>query len=379
MWDVCIRGARIVDPVQDLDMVGDVALVSGRIAEISPKLGGQATHEVLATGCLLVPGLTDLHAHVGGRDIAALSLPPDEAGVERGTTLLGDAGTAGAYNVDALLTLISQSRTTIVPFLNIHPWGIAHLPQDWSLPLDFKAAETVLKRHGSRIAGLKLLATANFAASHGLDGLRQLKNFASRHGLPLMIHLGTNPDDPLPKNWEIFCAAIPDILEAGDILSHCYTEKPGGLITPDRRFYPQLRGALARGVILDAAVALTHFSFAVALQGLNEGFRPHCISTDLTTSNAHRVVFDLPTTMSRFLALGLPLQDVVACVTDTPRRVLRMPPVIVQPGEPAELSLLDCVEKPYLFGENENSLLGHMRLLPKTVFWGDTIITASQN
>lgn len=374
MWDICIRGARVYDPGRELDCTADVAVAGGTIAAVGPELGGEAKTDIDGAGCLLTPGLVDVHAHVGGAGVAPLSLETDDVGVRRGVTLVGDAGTSGAANVDALLENLAAAATPVAVFLNIHPHGIARLPQDWSAPLDFDALSAACERHGGRIAGLKLLATADFAAAHGIAGLRRIQTFAKGRGLPLMVHLGTSPADVLPADWEQFSAALPHILDAGDILSHCYTGKPGGLITPDRRFYPQLRRAVARGVVLDAAVALTHFSFARARQGLDDGFLPHCISTDLTMNNAQRGVFDLPTTMSRFVALGMPLAQVITCVTDTPRRVLGRAPSAVRVGEAAQLSLLRVHDEPCLFGEGDETLAGHMRLSPVGVCLGERYV-----
>lgn len=372
MWDICVRGARVLDPYRDVDRIMDVALASGTIVAMGTHLRGPARRDFPAAGHVLVPGLVDVHAHVGGDAVAPLSLPPDTAGVGRGVTLLGDAGTAGTARIAALQQRVSHAVTSVALFLNVHPQGIAVLPQDWSIPLDCTRLAEAVARYGTHLCGLKLLATAGFAAVHGLEGLKRIKVLAGRHSLPLMIHLGTDAV-PLPEGWERFCAGLPDVLESGDILSHCYTARPGGLITPDRRFYPQLQRAVERGVLLDSAVALDHFSFERARQGIADGFLPACISTDITRNNARRAVFDLPTTLSRFLALGLSLPDVIACATDNGRRALGRRPVPLREGEEANLTLLQVHEGPCVFGEGDNTLGGEVSLTPYAVFLRDTV------
>ena len=365
--DICIRGARLLDPTQGLDWNADVGISAGKIVEIAEHIPVVAKQEVDGHSCLLIPGMVDIHTHVGGSELAALSLPADEAGLLRGVTLVGDAGTAGAHNVEHLLALLSQAQTSVAIFLNAHPWGISSLPQDWSRGLELSLMKNVLEHHQERIRGIKVLASGAFATHVGLDGLKKIKEFAGQHDLPLMIHLGTEPDETLPGNWEHFCAELPAILDAGDILCHCYTAKQGGLITPDRRFYPQLRDAVRRGVALDAAVALRHFDFICARQGLDDGFIPQTISTDLTRNNVERGVFDLPTTMSRFLALGMPLLEVISCVTHNPCLLLKKKIIKIQKGSLAILSLLKEHFTPCIYGYGDKSIQGTYLLSPKGV------------
>lgn len=131
MMDICFRDARVVDPGRQLDCRADVAVANGRILEVACGIAGRAAQEVDASGCLLLPGLADIHAHVGGESVAPLSLPVDEAGLLRGVTLLGDAGTAGPRNLERLLAVLDGARTPVAVFLNVHEDGIAVLPQDW--------------------------------------------------------------------------------------------------------------------------------------------------------------------------------------------------------------------------------------------------------
>ena len=376
--DICIRGARLMDPAQQIDCHADLAVSQGKIMAVGSQIAGQADLEIDGTDCLLVPGLVDMHAHVGGSEVAVLSLPVDEAGLLRGVTHVVDAGTAGVANMDCLLAQTAQAQTPVSVFLNAHPYGIASLPQDWSQGLDVSAMDHMLEQLADHITGIKVIASAAFAAHIGLKGLRQLKSLAGQHCIPLMIHLGTEHEDTLPADWERFCGELPAILDAGDILSHCFTGKPGGLITPDKRFYPQLRDAVRRGVALDAAVALRHFDFSRARQGLEDGFSPRTISTDLTRNNEARSVFDLPTTMSRFIALGMSLGETVSCTTRNPRLLLRQPEVIIRQGEPAVLSLLREHHGPCLYGDGDNAMPGSYMLTPEGVIWHNTFLPSTR-
>lgn len=364
MWDILIKNVRMVDPAQSLDKAGCVAVREGRIAAIAPELSGEARLTVDGEGLILTPGLADIHSHAAGKDFAHLSIVPDDAGLRRGVTLVGDAGTAGAANADILLERTRLSRTHIRHFINVFPTGIAVLPEVWSAPLDFDALAEAIGRHRSRVAGVKLRLMSGFAARYGVAGLEAVKRFAADMGLPLMLHLGTDWEDELPDCWDDFCAAVPGLLDKGDILCHIYTAKPGALITPDRKHYSALRAAVERGVVLDAAVALTHFSFETARQGLADGFMPHCISTDLTLNNCRRGVLDLPAVMSRFLALGMSLNDVVACATTAPYAALGVDCPTLAEGSPADLTLLSDVYAPVQLGDGAESIQADRRLVP---------------
>lgn len=364
MWDILIKNVRMVYPAQSLDKAGCVAVREGRIAAIAPELSGEARLTVDGEGLILTPGLADIHSHAAGKDFAHLSIVPDDAGLRRGVTLVGDAGTAGAVNIDALMERTRLSRTHVRHFINVFPTGIAALPEVWDAPLDFGAMAEAIARHRPRIAGVKLRLMAGFAERFGVAGLTEVKKFAADSGLPLMVHLGTDWEDVLPDCWEDFCAAVPQLMEKGDILCHIYTAKPGALITPDRRFYPALRAAVERGVFLDAAVALTHFSFATARQGLADGFKPHCISTDLTLNNCRKGVLDLSAVMSRFLALGMSLEEVIACATAAPYAALGVPCPTLSEGSEADLTLLEDRIGAVTLGHGAESIEAERRLIP---------------
>ena len=363
MWDILIENVRLVDPALGLDKVASVAVENGRIAAIG-ELSGEAQLRVRGEGLILTPGLADIHSHAAGKDFAHLSIVPDDAGLRRGVTLIGDAGTAGAANADELLERTRLSLTHVRHFINVFPTGIAALPEVWDAPLDFEALGDAIERHRDRVAGVKLRLMSSFATSFGPKGLEEVKRFAASKGLPLMLHLGTDWEDTLPDCWDEFCATVPQLMEKGDILCHVYTAKPGALITPDRRHYATLRAAVERGVILDAAVALTHFSFATARQGLADGFKPHCISTDLTLNNCRKGVLDLAAVLSRFLALGMSLDEVIACATTAPYAALGVPCPTLSVGGEADLTLLEDRIGAVTLGHGAESIKAERRLVP---------------
>lgn len=338
-----IINARLFDPACGMDHRGDVGMGQGTILEVAEPGGllQQYALTVDAQGALLCPGFVDIHAHVGGPEVAALSLPADEAGIGRGVTAVGDAGTAGARTLPLWRQHVEKAATQVRAFVNAHPDGISRLPEVWDAPLDVDALAQAAEAHADMICGFKIRATGAFAAVAGISGLTAVKELAARHRLPLMIHLGVEEGEFLPPHWEAFCRAVLETVDSGDVLSHCFTAHAGGCLPEDGRYTVLLAGAVQRGVLLDCAMAIRHCDFSVARRGMAQGFTPHCISTDLTTRNAHTRVFDLSTTMSRFMALGMGLEDVVTAVTRTARRVLGLPAVTLQPGAPAELTLAE--------------------------------------
>lgn len=362
MEKLLLRNGRFFDPAIGMDFVGDMLIRNGVIDTIEPELhdDGQI---IDLKGQLVVPGICDMHAHVGSCTVAPLCLDIDACGVRGGVTLLGDAGSAGYLQFEELLALTSSSVTPVRFFFNVCPDGIAKLPEHWPDSLNLDKAEHLIEKHRSVICGVKVRSLNVFAKAYGIAGLERVKKFASKLRLPLMEHIGSGFEEEVPDFWEEFIRASVEVMEQGDIITHIYTGKPGGLITSDRRFYPLLEAARKRGVFFDAAVAKLNFDYTVARQAIDDGILPDGISTDLW--------FDLPTVMSRFLALGMTLAEVILCVTKNAYQALGTRCGTLSVGQPARLSILELRRHPVRFGTDENGVDGNEFLIPvATIFDG---------
>ncbi len=280
---------------------GKLTLDRRRMLDTSPSL-------------YLSPGWIDLHAHVY-HGVTALSVHPDAVGLVRGVHLIADAGSAGEATLQGLIEYVMPSvRTRLRAWLNISPVGLVTMREYYDLSLlDPERTCAAALEHRPEVCGIKVRVSGLIVGGLGLEPLKLARLAARAAGLPLLVHIG----EPPPLIEEVL-----DLLDAGDVVSHCYHGKFGCPWRSDGQPGHALRGALERGVLLDVAHGAASFSFSVAERAIAAGYPPYSISTDLHVRNWHGPVFDLPMTMSKLLAVGMPLLEVVRAVTESPARVL---------------------------------------------------------
>jgi len=372
MCELLIKGGLVIDPAQGIHEVGDIAVSQGRIAALGQALDtSQAERVIDARGKIVTPGLIDLHAHVYE------GISPDRAGVEQGVTTVVDAGTTGSATfADFEKSVLPHSRTTTFCFLNLAARGLSRMPEIRDRRhVDIEATRAVLRGHRDVIKGMKVRVIDPFIECFGLEGVKLAKGLAREVGGRLMVHIGDHTGS------KSLTRELLPLLEEGDILSHIYTAKAGTVLRSDDTVIPELPEAAARGVYLDVAHGRFYLSFRVARRLLAQGIVPSTISTDLTRFSLDGPVYSLTETMSKFLALGLELDQVIAMTTINPARALgtedRMGSLRV--GLPADISLLEQVEGDWSFTDTEGQLLkGKTRLVARmAIKFGEPILTGS--
>lgn len=344
-YDVLIRGGDVLDPSQGLRGPRDVALAFGRVAKVAPAGSidpAAAAVAVDATGRLVVPGLIDLHTHVyaGGSELV---IPADEVCGASGSTTVVDAGTSGAHTIGGLRRLARDLRTRIYCFVHIATIGLAGHPVGESLNLDHldvDAAAYAVRSHDGFCIGIKVRQTRNIVGDNGLEPLRRAVRAAETAQCPVMVHIGNAPE-PLP--------ALLELLRPGDVVTHCFTGTGNGVVDDQYRILDACRAARERGVRFDLGHGRGSFSFRIAKAGAEQDFWPDTISTDLHSASVNHPVVDLPTTLSKFLHLGMPLEEVVARATIAPAQWINagLPPSAreellgtLQEGAPGDLAVL---------------------------------------
>jgi dihydroorotase len=357
-----IRGGTVVDPGQGLSAARDVRLEGGRVAEVARDLAPRPGEEVVeARGLLVVPGLIDLHVHVFW-GASHYGIEPDPHCLGRGVTTVVDAGSAGAHTFPAFRRyVIEVARTRILPFLNVGATGMIS-PDVGELEelrhIDRVAAVRAIEAHRDLIRGVKVRLSRELVGANARVALRTAREVGEAAGLPIMVHVG---DTPIP------ITEILDELRPGDVLTHCYHGREEGILDARGAVIPPARRAAARGVLLDVGHGRGSFSFAVARRALAQDFRPGTISSDLHVYNLHGPVHDLATTMSKFLHLGLTLDEIVEMTTAAPARAVREDAELgtLRPGAAADVTLLDrregAVELEDSVGER---VTGAERLVP---------------
>lgn len=311
--EIIIKGGTVIDPAQGLHGRRDVAIAGGRIAAIEESIpDGDALDVIEAGGLLVLPGLVDLHVHVWW-GVAHLAIEADPHSLARGATTIVDAGSAGANTFAGFRRyVIDRVEARTLAFLHIS--GMGQLDRDIGELEDIRWARVdqaveAARAHSDVIVGIKVRLTEGIVGRNDLIALDRAIEAADYIGKPVMIHIG-GTHHPLEE--------ILGRLRDGDVVTHSFTANPPGIITDAGRVLPAAIEARERGVIFDVGHGAGSFGFRVAEQALEHGFTPGTISSDVHRYNVRGPVYDLATTLSKFLHLGLSLDEVVALGASRP-------------------------------------------------------------
>jgi dihydroorotase len=317
-FDLLIRGGTVIDPAQGLHGRRDVGIRAGRIAAVEEGLAATGSGQVIdASGLLVTPGLIDLHAHVFFR-VAPSSIDPSPLAAQSGTTTMVDCGSGGAATFDAFRHYIANTAACrVLAFLNISLVGTIATPEcGYGRFVDANRCYETADANRDLIVGIKVRGSRlAFDEDNTVQPVHMAKAAARAANLPLMLHLG----DPPPTVEQ----SIP-LLDGGDFVTHAYKGKPvTRLVDHALRAKPVLRAARERGVLIDVGHGSGSFSWPVARALTEQGYWPDTISTDAHhTSVAPPINADLPNVMSKFLHLGMPLDDVIRASTIRPAQAI---------------------------------------------------------
>ena len=377
-YDLLVKGGTLVDPAQGLNARRDVAFANGVVAAVEAEIPAEDATEVIdAAGQLVTPGLIDLHVHIF-EGVSHYGIQPDPTCLAHGATTVVDAGSAGAHTFPGFRKyVIEASETRIFAQLNISSMGmiagdIGELDDlKWS---DVPKALQTIEQHRDVILGVKVRLTRDaIVGKHaGLTPLFHAREAADAAGLPIMVH---------PQ--EAWCDSLDDILAVmrdRDILTHTFHARSHGILDDQGRIRKSVRQAQERGVIFDVGHGAGSFSWDIVEQALAQDFPPTTISSDLHVYNVDGPVFDLATTVSKFLHLGLSLDDALAKATSIPARVIGMPDKIgtLAVGAWGDAVVVDLEEGAFeLHDTHEQVRLGRQRLVPKTVIKGGRVYGAT--
>jgi dihydroorotase len=351
--NLLIRGGRVIDPSQNIDTIMDIFVSDGKIAGINTTPNSAEMQVLDATGKLVCPGLIDIHAHVS-RDLISLAVDPDDAGISTGVTAVNDAGSVGYLHLHPFRKYcISPAQTDVFVFLNVSPFGEVVLPEIGFNLVDENIFLETISTNRDIVRGIKVRAIGELIYSVQVDVIRLAVRLARNSGLPLMVHLGMGFNEPVSRlEIDSFISRMLGMLEKGDILTHAYTDKPGGVFQLDGSPIPGLEPALARGVYLDAAPGRGHINFNLANAAIQRGFSPHAIGTDVVKLPLEQPHFyNVAAVASKFLAMGIKLPDAIAMVTCNPARMLgeENKRGSIKVGNAADISILDHLKGDYLF------------------------------
>ena len=297
----------------------DLEIEKGKITRLGLQLDNPKGHkEYSFENAMISRGWVDLHVHVyfGATDI---SIRPEQAGLETGVTTLVDCGSAGEANFIGFSEFIAkQAKERLFAFLNIGSIGLVACNRISELSLGFRSVNVertlkTIENYPDLIRGVKCRASHVITGDLGAEAVRVARKVARVAGLPLIVHVGEPP--PLLED-------VLDLLEEGDVVTHAFHGKPGGNLMEDQRSLAAVHEARARGVLLDVGHGAASFSFKVMRFARDNGIETDLISTDLHRNSIKGPAYDLPTTFSKLLNLGMPLEKVIAAGSTRPSAFL---------------------------------------------------------
>lgn len=338
-FDVVLANGTVVDPASARNAVANVAIVGGKIAAIGTDFVARAERVIDCTGRYVVPGLIDCHTHIFAY-VSSVGVSPEEAHLARGVVAASDAGSVGASTFAAFRRFIVEpSRMRLTCFLNVSVLGLIDFRfGELLLPQTLCPDDAVLaaKENPEIIKGLKIRLSEDVIGGPCIPLLKEAVAAGDAAELPLMIHMGETVE-PLP--------AILDWLHPGDVVSHCYSGKRHNVLG-DQGVLRAVHEAQARGVLFDCAHGKSNFAFATARRALADGFLPDLVSSDTSLRNWQGPVYDLVTTMSKLMALGMNFEDLVARTTLRPAQLLGLDAEgfgALTVGGPANITVLDIL------------------------------------
>jgi dihydroorotase len=342
-FDLVLKGGTVLNPGTGVQRDLDVGILDGRITAIEPHLPSQNARRVLdARHCYVTPGLIDFHIH-SYRGVNPYGFDAEPICMASGVTTAVDAGSAGPVNFEGFKTFINQrSRTRILAFVALAQHGVLHDPgelQDLRFA-DAEGAARTVKESPDVGVGIKVRLHQKGVGGNGRNALRLAIRAGDASRSPVMVHVG---------NTGISIEEIVETLRPGDIVTHCYTPQQPSIVDDSGRLRAAVRKAHERGVLFDVGHANGHFDFNLVRRAMGDGLEPDIISSDLHgRMGPSNPVVDLPTTMTKFITLGLSFERVVAACTINPARAIGWQDGLgsLEIGREADISVLELVEGP---------------------------------
>lgn len=379
MFDILLRGGRVIDPATGFDAIADVAVTNGKIAAVETNLPVDSARDSLdLSGKLVIPGMIDTHGHIYQHVTGKFGLHPDMVGIYSGATTVVDQGGPSCMTIGGFRHYVAKpSVTRVLCFISAYLVGglEGHLYPELYGPGQLNVEHTVraARENADLVRGVKAHAEIGGASRWGLEVIRIGKQIAREAGLPLYIHLGQlwpEKDGISIDPDEVVRELIP-IMEPGDILAHPFTRHPGGFLSVETgEVHPVVWEALERGVTVDVGHG-SHFSFEMARRVMEAGVKPYTLGADMHGYNvrlpdegndaAKKVnpffgvaPFNLTNAMTKLLTLGMSLPEVVATVTSNPAKMLRLDDEIgaLKPGMTADITVLDLMDGRFELADN---------------------------
>ena len=332
IYDLLLKNGHVLDPANKRNGRMDVGIIGGKIARVAANLPAAQARRVVDAGAYYVtPGLIDIHTHFDAFG-ASLNLHPDHHTLPSGVTTAVDAGSSGWKNFEGFRErTIRRSQTRLLALLNIVGAGMyGGQFEDDVKEMDVEAAARTVRQHKDVIVGIK---TAHYQPADW-EAVDRARLAAERSGSVLMV-------DFHPKPGRGYEELILKHMRPGDIHTHFY-----GRLTPQldagKKVQPYMLAARKRGVLFDVGHGAGSFWFRIAVPMIEQGFLPDTISTDIHKSRVMLPRANMITTMSKFLNIGMTIEQIVERSTLNPARAIRRPELgTLSEGAAADIAVIE--------------------------------------
>ena len=369
-YDLLVAGGTLIDPATGKNGAFDVAIKDGKVAAVAPDIDKSLAATVHdATGQYVTPGLVDLHTHVYWGS-TYWGIEPDPVAARSGVTTWLDVGSAGGYSWAGFREfIIEPSKSRVYALLNLSSIGL--IAPSWELAnpdyWDVDLGEMIINDNRDLILGVKARIDQNTTRGVGITPLAKARELADKVDQPLMVHIGAGP--PLLDE-------ILEYMKPGDILTHCFTGNANKIVMPNGEINANIERLHDQGLILDIGHGTGSFSFETAEATLAKGILPDVISTDIHQMAIQGPMFDMPTTLSKFLYLGLSLDQIFEAATIKAARAVRLEGVgTLEVGAHGDIATWTIDEGEFTFSDvHMNIRKGNQLLVNQATFIGGELL-----
>ena len=405
-YDLLLSGGFVIDPRNNINQICDVAVKDGKIALVAPNIDrSSAAEQIDVSGKLITPGLIDTHAHVFEYVTGRFGLEADMCGVDSGVTTLIDQGGPSCMTLPAFREyVVNPKKSRVFTYLSSYLVGgmEGHYYPSLYKPDCVDVAATVKSALANPdiVKGFKAHAELGGFARWGIEVIRQAAEIGAQAKLPIYIHFGQLW--PLPADGDngidadTILAQVVPLLKQGDILAHPFTRHPGGFVDRKGKVHAIVQEAIAKGLKIDVGHG-SHFSYKMAQIALQAGIVPDTLGADMHgynttipkpsmagTPDEHsdkdhmffgQVKFSLVSAMTAMLALGIPIEHVVAMSSWNPQRYFGLPDDIghLGVGALADISVLNDDRGRFELIDNEGTKITSDRMLTPAFCFRDGI------
>lgn len=368
-----VKNASILDVTSCVYKKGSIRVKNGIVEEMSNDSDIQTiqTEKIIdAEGMTVTPGWIDAHVHIYNDD-KCIGIDPQIYLIPNGVTYAIDPGTAGADNFEEFYNYVRlNTDLNYKSYLNISKIGVPILGYELTdmSNMDIQLFKSIFNKYKSELIGIKLRITDNMCADP-LSALKTMNKLSEELNITCCVH---------PTRSKLSTETILSYMKKGDVFTHCFALSSSGILDDEGKIKPSVWEAKERGVIFDIGHGTNSFSFEVARKAIEQGFKMDFISTDLHVANVDGPVYDLPTTLSKMLCLGLELEEILNMVTVRPVKLLNLKDksLEIKIGEPADFTIFQVEKGEYTYVDSANKILtGKERIVTKYTCLGNKIFT----